>query len=198
MSASRWLYRGSCRAIAVLPVAALSILLGAVISIVFIFADSAHADVDGPAIAVGEAPIYTYDIHAGVELAVGADAAAGWASTGNTLGVVVGASGSDEPPLRRSSEQAAPTSALDDLVEVVPGGPKSSPNFKPPTNSPSLPPTEIPPGWRVREMPPSVDYPDGYWKLEKPMANGGWQPIDPSTMNPGSRPETHVPFPAGD
>ena len=76
-----------------------------------------------------------------------------------------------------------------------PGGPKSSPNFQPPTNPAALPPSEVPPGWRVREMPPSPDYPDGYWKLEKPMGNGGWQAIDPSTMRPGTRPQTHVPFP---
>ncbi len=79
----------------------------------------------------------------------------------------------------------------------VPGGTKPTPNFKPPTNPPQLPPSEIPPGWRVREMPPTAQYPDGYWKLEKPMPNGGWQPIDPSTMKPGGRPETHVPFPSG-
>lgn len=60
-----------------------------------------------------------------------------------------------------------------------------------------MPPTEIPAGWRVREMPPTPQYPDGYWKLEKPMSNGGWQPIDPSTMKPGGRPETHIPFPPG-
>jgi hypothetical protein len=79
----------------------------------------------------------------------------------------------------------------------MPGGPKPTPNFKPPTNPAQLPPSEIPPGWQVREMPPTEQYPDGYWKLEKPMPNGGWQPIDPSTMKPGGRPETHVPFPPG-
>jgi beta-galactosidase/beta-glucuronidase len=36
---------------------------------------------------------------------------------------------------------------------------------------------------------------DGYWKLEKPMKDCSWQPIDPSTMNPGTHRETHVPFP---
>jgi hypothetical protein len=77
------------------------------------------------------------------------------------------------------------------------GLPKTSPNFKPPTNAPQMPPSNIPAGWRVREMPPTSDYPNGYWKLEKPMGNGGWQAIDPSTMKPGGRPETHVPFPAG-
>ena len=44
-------------------------------------------------------------------------------------------------------------------------------------------------------MPPTEQYPDGYWKLEKPMKGGKWQPIDPSTGKPGRRPETHVPFP---
>jgi len=79
----------------------------------------------------------------------------------------------------------------------TPSGPKKSPNFVPPTNPPSLPPTEIPPGWRIREMPPAPGYPDGYWKLEKPLPDGFWQPIDPSTMKPGGRPQTHVPFPPG-
>jgi RHS repeat-associated protein len=78
------------------------------------------------------------------------------------------------------------------------GGPKPTPNFEPPTNAPQLPPLpgEIPPGWRVRPMPPTEQYPNGYWKLEKPMKDGGWQPINPSTMKPGTRPETHVPFPS--
>ena len=62
------------------------------------------------------------------------------------------------------------------------GVPKTSKNFKTPTNTPQLPPSQIPPGWRVREMPPSPDYPNGYWRLEKPVGNGGWQGIDPSTM----------------
>jgi RHS repeat-associated protein len=75
------------------------------------------------------------------------------------------------------------------------GTPKPSPKFVPPTNPPQLPPTNIPPGWRIRPMPPTPQYPDGYWKLEKPMPQGGWQPIDPSTGKPGTRPQTHVPFP---
>jgi len=36
---------------------------------------------------------------------------------------------------------------------------------------------------------------NGYWKLEKPMKDGSWQPINPSTMKPGTRPETHIKFP---
>ena len=75
------------------------------------------------------------------------------------------------------------------------GEPKPSPNFSPPTNPPQLPPAEIPSGWRVRQMPPTQQYPRGYWKLEKPMQDGGWQAIDPSTMKPGTRPQTHIEFP---
>ena len=79
---------------------------------------------------------------------------------------------------------------------VAPGGaPRPSPKFKPPTNPPQMPPKSVPEGWRVREMPPTQHYPNGYWKLEKPMKDGSWQPIDPSTMKPGSRPETHISFP---
>lgn len=80
------------------------------------------------------------------------------------------------------------------------GGPKRSPKFRPPTNPPQAPPdpATVPPGWRVRVMPPSAaypEYPSGYWRLEKPMANGGWQGINPSTMKPGPEWETHVPLP---
>jgi len=73
--------------------------------------------------------------------------------------------------------------------------PRSSPYFRPPTNSPQAIPTEIQEGWRVRQMPPTTDYPDGYWRLEKPMTNGGWQGINPSTGKPGPQWETHVLLP---
>lgn len=76
--------------------------------------------------------------------------------------------------------------------------PKKSPKFEEPTNPPQLPPTDIPPGWRVREMPPAPGYPNGYWRLEKPMPNGGWQGINPSTMKPGRQPDTHIPFPSSE
>ncbi len=72
------------------------------------------------------------------------------------------------------------------------------PNWQPPTNEPQSPPVDIPPGWRVRAMPPRAGYPNGYWRLEKPMTQGGWQGIDPSTGEPGTHPETHVPFPEGE
>lgn len=87
-----------------------------------------------------------------------------------------------------------------DLLPIpvpVPGTPRPPENFEPPTNPPQMPPTDIPSGWRVRPMPPTREYLDGYWRLEKPMPDGSWQPIDPSTMKPGTNPETHVPFPPG-
>jgi RHS repeat-associated protein len=68
-------------------------------------------------------------------------------------------------------------------------------NWKPSVHQPQQPPGNIPPGWRVRPMPPNSLYPNGYWRLEKPMGNGGWQGINPSTGKPGPQWETHIPFP---
>jgi RHS repeat-associated protein len=75
--------------------------------------------------------------------------------------------------------------------------PKPSPNFRPPTNPPQPPTNNAPNGWNVRIMKPTEQYPNGYWILEKPMENGGMQPINPSTMRPGPRWDTHIPLPKG-
>lgn len=90
----------------------------------------------------------------------------------------------------------ADIAAVGVVVIGIKGAPKPAQNFELPTNPPQFPPAEIPSGWRVRQMSPTEQYPNGYWKLEKPMKDGSWQPIDPSTMKPGTRPQTHIEFPS--
>ncbi len=110
----------------------------------------------------------------------------------------------DDQPQQPASQPIQMVQEVPPIFENLPaelespssGTPVPAPNFETPTNPPQMPPENIPDGWRVREMPPTEQYPNGYWKLEKPMDNGGWQPMNPSTMRPGTRPETHVPFPA--
>lgn len=77
------------------------------------------------------------------------------------------------------------------------GAPKPSPKFKAPTNSPQNPILNVPNGYTVRIMKPTQQYPNGYWVLEKPMPQGGYQKVNPSTMKPGAQHETHVPLPEG-
>lgn len=73
--------------------------------------------------------------------------------------------------------------------------PKPAQKFKEPTNPPQNPPENVPEGMTVRVMPPTQQYPNGYWRLEKPMPQGGAQGINPATMKPGPQHETHVPLP---
>jgi len=74
-------------------------------------------------------------------------------------------------------------------------GAKPTPNFVPPTHPPQLPPSVVPDGLNLRVMPPTQQYPAGYWRLEKPMPQGKPQGINPSTMQPGPHFETHIPLP---
>jgi RHS repeat-associated protein len=97
---------------------------------------------------------------------------------------------------------------LQDVLAQVKAGPKHCPlplinptaspaqNYQRPTNPPSDPPLLWPIGWQVRIMRgPTAQYPNGYWSVGKPMPQGGWQRIDPSTMKPGSPAQTHIPLP---
>lgn len=85
------------------------------------------------------------------------------------------------------------------LGSIRNNSPKMPKNYKAPTNPPQLPlpPEQIPNGWRIRVDGPDDLYPNGHWHIEKPLDNGGWQPINPSTMKPGPPHETHVPLPPG-
>jgi RHS repeat-associated protein len=81
------------------------------------------------------------------------------------------------------------------------GGPKSPKTFITPTNPAQAAPdaTSLPAGYNVRVMPPTKEYPNGYWV----MTNKVNQPVEPTTLKPPSDAKTtpqvnsrvHVPLP---
>jgi len=113
----------------------------------------------------------------------------------------------------KSASKAGKRATDPRVSSIVSGGPKSPKIFKPVVNAPQHP--TIPDGWvavpgrsggtvyrpagtsgpkgeHIRVMPPTKDYPNGYWK----QVNEHGQPINPSTGKPArDGGEAHVPLP---
>ena len=144
--------------------------------------------------------------------AVGAPVGAGLDELGNAVeGIVslLASNSSDHSDSTESGDESSSDTASCDppadnplldpfATEEGSGAPRPSPNFLEPTNPPQAPPTDLPPGYSVRVMGPTEQYPDGYWV----ETNENGQPVDPSTGKPPSnvtRPQaramTHVRLP---
>jgi hypothetical protein len=108
-------------------------------------------------------------------------------------------SGGQEPP-NKETETSEQTENADDAKGTDGAGtaPKASPQFEPPTNPAQPVPRTLPDGHSVRVMPPTPQYPSGYWV----QTNANGQPVDPSTgkppanvTRPQARARTHIPLP---
>ncbi|MBX9244988.1 hypothetical protein ICW40_09215 [Actinotalea ferrariae] len=102
------------------------------------------------------------------------------------------------PPARPPETSSAPPVATPNGSGGGSGAPKPAQTFMPPTNPPQLPPTSVPPGYELRVMRPTEQYPNGYWRLKSDEGHY----IDPSTgrqPGTGTKPQfnsrTHVPLP---
>ncbi len=65
----------------------------------------------------------------------------------------------------------------DERGAIGAGRPRPPRDFISPTNPPMPPPRDVPAGFEVRVMPPTDQYPRGYWRIRN-----GRQYLDPSTM----------------
>ena len=94
---------------------------------------------------------------------------------------------------------AAINQTFDNISPTIYGktAPKPSPNFKTPKYEPQAPPQNVKPGYELYIGKPTEQYPNGYWKIEKPMLQGGKQGVDPFSYKPAPRWEYHVPLPKG-